>query len=85
MILLIISLFLLNSCYCLKDTQDCLGYECLKAYVDRPEPLYKWTDVGHRLEVEDVDGAGGWRGYVLNFTSQQWLSEDIGEPRPHNV
>jgi len=62
----------------LKDTQDCIGYECLKNYIDRPEPLYKWADLGHRLEIDDLeDGTGGWTGYVLNFTSQQWLSEEI--------
>ena len=63
----------------LKDTQDCAGYECLKAYVDREESAYQWRDLGHRLEVPDYEGAGGWSGYVLNFTSQQWLSPDIGE------
>ena len=64
---------------CLKDTQDCAGYECLKAYVEREEPAYQWRDLGHRLEVPDYEGAGGWAGYVLNFTSQQWLTPDIGQ------
>ena len=63
----------------LKDTQDCAGYDCLKAYVEREEPAYQWRDLGHRLEVPDYEGAGGWLGYVLNFTSQQWLSPDIGQ------
>ena len=60
----------------LNDTQSCMGFDCLKAYVDRDEPLHKWADLGHRLEVDDFDGRGGWTGYVLNFTSQQWLSPD---------
>ena len=64
--------------HCIKDTQNCAGYQCLKAYLDRPEPAYKWADLGHRLEVDDVDGKGGWTGYVLNFTSQQWLNTDLG-------
>ena len=62
---------------CLKDTEDCHGYDCLKAYVEREEPAYKWRDLGHRLEVPDYQDVGGWTGYVLNFTSQQWLSPDI--------
>ena len=63
----------------LKDTEDCSGYDCLKAYVEREEPAYKWRDLGHRLEVADYEGKGGWTGYVLNFTSQTWLSPDLGE------
>ena len=62
-----------------KNFQDCIGYECLKNYIDRPEPLYRWEDIGHRLEVPDADNGGGWTGYVLNFTSQQWLSPEIGD------
>ena len=64
---------------CLKDTEDCHGYDCLKAYVEREEPAYKWRDLGHRLEVPDYQDVGGWTGYVLNFTSQTWLSSDLGE------
>ena len=75
----LLSLILLPLAHGLKDTQSCMGYDCLKAYVDRDEPLYKWADLGHRLEVPDFDGHGGWTGYVLNFTSQQWLSPDIGK------
>ena len=62
--------------WCLKDTQDCTGYECLKAYVDRPDPAYTWEDTGHRVVVEDYQGRGGWTGYFLNFTSQQWLTPE---------
>ena len=78
---LVVSLLvsLLVPVLCLKDTEDCQGYECLKAYIDREEPAYKWRDLGHRLEVADYEGGGGWTGYVLNFTSQTWLSSDLGE------
>ena len=75
------SLFLLILVSPALSLKDCHGYECLKAYVDREEPLYQWRDLGHRLEVPDYEGSGGWTGYVLNFTSQQWLSSDIGEAR----
>ena len=79
MIFCFLFLLLLSSGDCLKDTQTCSGYDCLKTYVDRPEPLYKWADIGHRLQVEDdINGEGGWKGYVLNFTSQEWLSKEIG-------
>merc|ERR1711936_402335 len=73
----VLVLTLLVSVFCLKDTEDCHGYDCLKAYVEREEPAYKWRDLGHRLEVPDYQDGGGWTGYVLNFTSQQWLSPDI--------
>ena len=74
-------LYLTTQALSLKDTQSCEGYECLRVYLDRPEPAYKWADLGHRLEVEDVEGKGGWTGYVLNFTSQQWLNPDLGEEK----
>ena len=52
--------------------QSCSGYDCLKNYVDKPDSSYKWTDTGDRLE----DG-NGWTGYILNFTSQTWLSPEF--------
>ena len=64
--------------HALKDTQDCAGYDCLKNYIDRPEPLYQWTDLGHRIEVPDLNGEGGWTGYVLNMTSQLWMTPELG-------
>ena len=50
--------------------QACRGHSCLQDYVARPEPAYRWEDTGLRLEGE----GGAWTGYVLNFTSQEWLS-----------
>ena len=49
----------------------CRGHDCLQNYVERPEPSYRWEDLGLRLE------GGDWTGYVLNFTSQQWLSPHL--------
>ena len=57
-------------------SQSCSGYDCLKNYIDRPEPAYKWTDTGARLRGEGGDGVG-WTGYLLNFTSQTWLHPEL--------
>jgi len=61
---------------CLKSTQTCRGYDCLKEYVDKPDAAYHWEDTGHRIVVEDHEGRGGWTGYYLNFTSQEWLTTE---------
>ena len=60
----------------LGDSQSCSGYDCLKNYIDRPEPAYKWTDTGARLRGEGGNGVG-WTGYLLNFTSQTWLHPEL--------
>merc|ERR1712130_1066230 len=58
--------------------QTCAGYDCLKEYVDLEDGAYSWTDTGHRLRVEPAaSGRGGWTGYFLNFTSQQWLNSQL--------
>ena len=64
--------------------QDCAGYDCLKSYIDRAEAAYSWTDLGNTLEVPDLGGGGGgggWTGFVLNMTSQTWMSPDLGQSR----
>ena len=43
----------------------------MRNYIDKPEPAYKWSDTGVRLRDE------GWTGYLLNFTSQTWLSPEL--------
>ena len=60
----------------MKVTQNCKGYDCLKAYVEKSDLAYTWEDTGHRLVVDDFQGRGEWTGYFLNFTSQQWLTPD---------
>jgi len=40
----------------------------LDDYVNKPDPNYSWTDTGYRT------GGKGWSGYVLNMTSQAWLT-----------
>jgi len=61
---------LLLSCHL--SSSACSGYDCLKEYVDKEDPAFQWTDLGQRLE----DG-GGWKGYVVNMTSQQWLTPEL--------
>ena len=64
--------------------QDCAGYDCLKSYIDRAEAAYSWTDLGNTLEVPDLGGGGGgWTGFVLNMTSQTWMSPDLGQWESH--
>ena len=48
--------------------------ENIKLYSIRIPP----SDTGHRLRVEPAgSGRGGWTGYYLNFTSQQWLTPEL--------
>ena len=68
----LLKFLLVSSLVCGEVLGQCSGYECLKAYVDKPDSSYKWTDSGVRLE----DGRG-WTGYLLNFTSQTWLSPEL--------
>ena len=63
---LLFLLFLLSEV----QSEPCSGLVCLQDYVARPEPAYRWEDLGLRLEGE----GGDWTGYILNFTSQQWLN-----------
>ena len=66
--------------------QDCAGYDCLKNYIDRAEAAYSWTDLGTTLEVPDLGGGGGgWTGFVLNMTSQTWMSPDLGQWESHLI
>lgn len=50
----------------------------LDDYVWKPDSHYSWTDTGVIYEGSNTDGSKGWTGYVLNMTSQQWLTpEDV--------
>jgi len=53
----------------------CKGYDCLEKYVQHPDPAYKWEDTGHRITGKaGLLAKTNWTGYVLNFTSQTWLT-----------
>ena len=54
----------------------CAGYDCLKEYIDKPDENFAWTDTGIRLQGLDPLHLRRWDGYVLNFTSQQWLTPE---------
>ena len=54
----------------------CAGYDCLKEYVDKPDSNFAWTDTGIRLQGIDPIHLRLWNGYVLNFTSQAWLTPE---------
>ena len=70
-------LFLLLTCNVLASAGSCGGYDCLEEYVFREDGAYSWYDTGHRIRVDEAGGRGGWTGYFLNFTSQQWLTSDL--------
>ena len=62
-------------------TSFCAGYDCLKEYVDKPDPNYRWIDTGERIKGVDPLHLVGWTGYVLNFTSQEWLTAgEVSQP-----
>jgi PhoPQ-activated pathogenicity-related protein len=58
-VLLCLAALLLGSC---KAT-------ALDDYVNAPDSNYKYVDTGLRLN------GTGWKGYILNMTSQRWLSD----------
>merc|ERR1712179_732410 len=70
--LIFLFLFILGS----EGLEPCKGYYCLKQYVDKPDSHYAWTDTGIRIDGFDPLHIKKWTGYVLNFTSQQWLTPE---------
>ena len=48
----------------------------MKEYVDKQDDNYAWSDTGIRMHGLDPLHLVKWTGYVLNFTSQQWLTSD---------
>merc|ERR1719221_2294580 len=52
----------------------CEGIDCVKEYVELPDASYSWTDTGHRINGIDRTSSINWTGYVLNMTSQSWLT-----------
>ena len=60
----------------LENIEGCNGYEYLKEYVDKPDPNYSRYDTGKRLHGVETTTLVEWTGYVLDMTSQQWLTPD---------
>jgi len=48
----------------------------LDDYVWREDSTYAWQDTGLRVDAKKE----GWHGYVLNMTSQTWLTEEHFAP-----
>jgi len=53
----------------------CEGLECVKKYTALPDAHYSWQDTGNRISGVDNCTNVAWTGYVLNMTSQKWLTE----------
>lgn len=58
---------LLGACACVAQAGP------LYDYVHAPDPAFAWRDTGYRL---NTTGPDGWTGYMLNLTSQTWLTPD---------
>ena len=56
--------------------EGCAGFECLRAYVAAPDPHYTWRDTGLRLSGTGLESKHKWTAYILNMTSQHWLSPE---------
>ena len=70
-------LTLLITCHSVNLIESaCVGYDCLKEYIDKPDSNYAWKDTGIRLQGLDPLHLRRWDGYVLNFTSQAWLTPE---------
>lgn len=50
----------------------------LDDYVWKPDNAYGWTFMGEDTNIHGKSLTGGrsWTGYVLNYTSQRWLTDD---------
>ena len=63
---------------------SCTGFDCLKEYVEKDDGAFEWKDTGKRLNGTTFDTGVKWTGYVLNVTSQKWLTpEDFDSPTGH--
>jgi len=53
----------------------CNRLECLRRYVQMPDPAYSWTDTSRR--IHGTVGGISWTGAVISLTSQRWLSGEV--------
>ena len=88
-LLLLIGIVLCSGCN-YSDMTDrvkemsCTGFDCLKEYVEKDDGAFEWKDTGKRLNGTTFDTGVKWTGYVLNVTSQKWLTpEDFDSPTGH--
>lgn len=48
----------------------------LDEYVWREDPNYSWFDTGETLKGHNIGREVEWVGYILNMTSQRWLTDN---------
>lgn len=62
---------------CLLLKQISVSCTALDDYVNKPDDNYGWTYLGPETDLHgrDLKGDHTWTGYVLNVTSQRWLSD----------
>jgi PhoPQ-activated pathogenicity-related protein len=48
----------------------------LDDYVWTPDEHYQWVDSGKTIHGRNIDGSITYTGYLLNLTSQQWLTPE---------
>jgi len=54
--------------------EGCKGFECLQQFVRLPDESYSWHDTKERVSGVDSDSGVAWTGYILNMTSQTWMT-----------
>ena len=76
---LLITTLAISSTMATQSTAERLGFNAtaLDDYVAKEDSTYKWHDTGKRLHsaVPTAKGLIRYTGYVLNMTSQTWLTE----------
>jgi len=55
----------------------CEGLDCVKQYIALPDAAFTWHDTHRRLHGRDEETGVHWTGYVLNMTSQRWITENV--------
>jgi PhoPQ-activated pathogenicity-related protein len=54
---------------------SCEGAECVEKYIKLPDASYSWYNTGYTINGVDEATSATWIGYILNMTSQTWITE----------
>jgi hypothetical protein len=70
-------MYILLTGLCLLLQQVSVFSAALDDYVWKPDSNYKWEYMGSQFDLhgQDVKKEHSWTGYVLNMTSQRWLTD----------